>query len=88
MDNDARFKMVCQLVISVLVIALFGGFVFALFFFARQIDPSVKDVLTQISGGLLAAFGGIIGYWIGTSLSSSGKDRLISQLTNTQGTAR
>jgi protein-S-isoprenylcysteine O-methyltransferase Ste14 len=74
-------KLVFQLVISILVILGFFGFVFALFFFARAIDPSVKESLTQISGALIAAFGGVVGFWLGTSLSSASKDNTISQLT-------
>ena len=77
-----KFKLVCQLVISILVIVGFFAFVFALFFLAKSIDPSVKDSLTQISGGLLAAFTGICGFWLGTSLSSSSKDHTISNLSN------
>jgi len=76
-----KFKLICQLIISVIVILGFFGFVFALFFFARSIDPSVKESLTQISGALIAAFGGVVGFWLGTSLSSAGKDHTISQLT-------
>lgn len=84
----AQFKLICQLIVSTLVIAGFFAFVFALFFFARSIDPTVKDSLTQISGALIAAFGGVVGFWLGTSLSSSAKDATISQLSNAQGTAR
>jgi hypothetical protein len=76
-----NFKLICQLVISALVILGFYAFVFVFIFFARQIDPSVRDSLTQISGALIAAFGGVVGFWLGTSLSSSAKDQTISQLT-------
>lgn len=85
---SANFKLICQLVISAMVILGFYAFVFTFFFFAKQIDPSVRDSLTQISGALIAAFGGVVGFWLGTSLSSSSKDATISQLTNTQGTVR
>lgn len=77
-----QFKLVCQLIISIIVILGFFAFVFALFFLAKAIDPSVKDSLTQISGGLLAAFGGICGFWLGTSLSSAAKDHTINNLSN------
>lgn len=80
---NANFKLIAQLVVSVIVILGFFCFVFALFFYARAIDPSVRDVVTQISGALIAAFGGVIGYWLGTSLSSTSKDQTISQLTKT-----
>lgn len=78
---NTTMKLIAQLVISVLVIFGFFGFVFALFFYAKSIDPTVRDVVTQISGALIAAFGGVIGYWLGTSLSSTSKDQTISQLT-------
>ena len=78
---SAQFKLICQLVVSIIVILGFFGFVFALFFFAKSIDPTVRDSLTQISGALIAAFGGVVGFWLGTSLSSSAKDQTISQLT-------
>lgn len=74
-------KLIAQLVVSIVVIVGFYTFVFALFFFARSIDPGMKDVVIQISGALIAAFGGVIGFWIGTSLSSSAKDQTISNLT-------
>lgn len=78
---SAQFKLICQLVISLTVVLGFFGFVALLFFNAKQIDPSVKDSLTQISGALIAAFGGVVGFWLGTSLSSAAKDQTISQLT-------
>lgn len=84
---SAQFKLICQLVISAMVILGFYGFVFVFIFFAKSIDPTVKDSLTQISGALIAAFGGVVGFWLGTSLSSSAKDATISQLT-TQGSTR
>lgn len=74
-------KLIAQLVVSVIVILGFFAFVFALFFYARSIDPTVRDVVTQISGALIAAFGGVIGFWLGTSLSSAAKDQTINQLT-------
>lgn len=76
-----QFKLVCQLVVSIIVILGFFGFVFALFFFAQAIDPTVRDALTQISGALIAAFGGVVGFWLGTSLSSASKDQTISTLS-------
>lgn len=74
-------KLWFQLVISALVIAGFFAFVFALFFFAKAIDPSVKESLTLVTGSLIAAFTGVVGFWLGTSLSSVAKDQTISNLT-------
>lgn len=84
---SAQFKLICQLVISVIVILGFFVFVFALFFLAKAIDPSAKESLTLITGSLISAFAGICGFWLGTSLSSAAKDATISTLSN-QGTAR
>lgn len=78
----ANMKLACQLVVSVCVILPFWGFVFLLFFYARSIDPSVRDTITQITGALIAAFGAVIGFWIGTSLSSAAKDSTIEALTS------
>ena len=75
------FKLVCQLVISALVILGFYAFCFVFIFHAKEIDPNVKDALTQISGAMIAAFGGVVGFWLGTSLSSASKDHTISNLT-------
>ena len=78
----ANAKLLCQLAISVCVVLPFWGFVFLLFFYAKAIDPSVRDTITQITGALIAAFGAVIGFWIGTSLSSSAKDSTIEALTS------
>lgn len=75
------FKLGAQLFVSTLVIVGFFAFVFALFFFAKAIDPSVKESLTLVTGSLIAAFTGVCGFWLGTSLSSLSKDSTISNLT-------
>lgn len=82
-----QFRLVCQLIVSLAVVLPFWGFVFCLFFLAREIDPTVRDVVNQIAGAVVGAFLMAIGFWLGTSLSSSSKDQTISQLT-TQGSAR
>ena len=74
-------KLTFQLIVSLAVILPFWGFVAMIFFFGDQVDSSWRDTIQQITGGLLAAFGLAIGFWLGTSLSSASKDNTISQLT-------
>jgi hypothetical protein len=78
---SADKKLVCQLIVTLAVVLPFWGFVFCLFFYAREIDSSARDTVTQITGGLIAAFAGSIGFWLGTSASSAAKDATISTLT-------
>jgi uncharacterized membrane protein YeaQ/YmgE (transglycosylase-associated protein family) len=80
--------MLCQLVVSVLIIGPFWFYVYFLLTRAGAIDPSVKDSINQVTGAVLTFVAGIVGFWLGSSLSSSSKDATISQFTNTQGTAR
>jgi apolipoprotein N-acyltransferase len=76
-----KFKLVCQLAISLAIILGFFAYVFALFFLAKNIDPTVRESVTLITGALIATFTGVSAYWLGTSLSSSAKDATISNLT-------
>lgn len=81
-----KFKLICQLAISAMVLLGYYAFQYALFFHAKEIDATVRDVLVQNNGAQIGAFGLVVGYWIGTSLSSFSKDTTInSQLTKGNG---
>lgn len=84
---NAHFKLICQLVVTVLLIAPFWFYVYFLLTKAGSIDPSIKDSINQITGSVLTLVAGAAGFWLGTSLSSSAKDATISQLT-TPGSSR
>lgn len=68
-----------QLLISMVLLGGSFAFLYGVFFSGHAIDPSSKESLTQVTGGVLAIVGGVAGFWLGTSLSSLRKDSTISK---------
>lgn len=55
------------------------GFFALLYLLATQAIPAEnKDSMNLVIGSLLAAFGGIVGYFFGSSLGSSKKTELLN----------
>lgn len=69
-----------RVLISILAIAIYAAYVCALIFV--PIPTEMKDVINTAGGTLSGAFGLAIGYWIGSSASSSSKDKTITTLSN------
>lgn len=77
---------VSQLLISLVLLGGCFAFLYGVFFSGHAVDPSSKESLTQVTGGVLAIVSGVAGFWIGTSLSSLRKDSTISKsVKETQG---
>ena len=72
-----------QLLISLVLLGGSFAFLYGVFFSGHVIDPSSKESLTQVTGGVLAIISGVAGFWIGTSLSSLRKDSAISKSKET-----
>lgn len=66
-----------QLLISLVLLIGCYAFLYGVFFSGHPVDPSSKESLTQVTGGVLAIVSGVAGFWIGTSLSSLRKDSKI-----------
>lgn len=64
---------------SVLAVIVFAGFVVLLFL--RVIPDGMKDPLMLLAGAASAGYGQVLGYWLGSSAGSAGKDATISKLT-------
>lgn len=77
-------RLTFQFIITLAVIVPFWLFVYAIFFHGAMVDSSMRDTVNQVTGGIMTAFAGALGFWIGSSLSSSSKDHTISQLTTGQ----
>lgn len=72
--NRDLFHDLSQLLISLVLLAGGFAFLYGVFFSGHHIDPTSKESLTQVTGGVLALISGVAGFWIGTSLSSLRKD--------------
>jgi len=76
-----RLDRTAQLVVSMLVIGALFSCIGALFYCAyANIDlrGGVQEVLLVLTGVLAGAFKDVVGFWIGSSLSSSQKDSTIA----------
>lgn len=72
---------ISQLIIAVLV--LVGGFIFLykLFFGGVPVAPEHAESLLQVTGGVIGFIGTVIGFYLGTSLSSARKDQQSARIT-------
>lgn len=64
--------------ISILVIAAFIAYVFAII--RIPIPTDMKDVVNTAGGVLGGAFVSVVSYWIGSSSGSASKDKTIASL--------
>lgn len=64
--------------VSVLAVAVFGGFVYMLF--AKELPDGMKDALMLMAGAASAGFTQVLGYWLGSSAGSAQKTSLIEAL--------
>lgn len=77
--NRELFHDIAQLLISVILLGGCFAFLYGVFFSGVAIDPTSKESLIQVTGGVLALLSGVAGFWLGTSLSSLRKDSTISK---------
>lgn len=75
------FHDISQLLISIILLGGCFAFLYGVFFSGAAIDPTSKESLIQVTGGVLALLSGVAGFWLGTSLSSLRKDSTISKTT-------
>lgn len=68
-----------RVIVSVLAVAAFLGYVNLIIFHA--IPPDMKDVVNTAGGLLGGAFTLVVNYWLGSSAGSSAKDKTITSLT-------
>lgn len=66
-------------VVSVLAVAVFGGFVGMLF--VKSVPTEMKDALMLMAGSAAAGFGSVLNYWLGSSAGSAQKTSLVEALT-------
>ena len=71
--------MMIRAAVTFAVVVLTGLVFFALFF--APLPTENRDTVFMMAGGVMAAFGLAIGYWLGSSQSSAGKDHTIQALT-------
>lgn len=64
-----------QLLVSVLYIL--GGFALLVYVLTVGYTESNRDLIMMVAGFAISALTSILGYWIGTSLSSSKKTELM-----------
>lgn len=67
--------------VSLIVIVAYCGATLLLFFY--PLPDASKETVTMMFGGLNIAFGGVVGYWIGSSNNSQKKDATIATLATT-----
>jgi len=72
------FHDVAQLIIAVILIVGVFVFLYALYFGGHNVDPTLRESLIQVVGGVIGIVGTIVGFYFGTSLSSVRKDAVIS----------
>lgn len=73
--------MIVRAAISFMVLALLALAGAALVFVPIPADN--RDAFTMLLGALTGTgFGGVLGYWVGSSQSSAGKDHTIAALTD------
>lgn len=74
---------IAQLVIAIILIVAIFLFLYMLYFGGRTVDPTLRESLVQVVGGLIGIAGTVVGFYFGTSLSSARKDATINEMTTT-----
>lgn len=67
---------VAQLIIAALVIVAFMAMGVALIFARTDFPPGIKEVVLIFTGALITSFKDVVGYYLGSSLSSQRKDEI------------
>jgi hypothetical protein len=65
-------------VVSVLAIAVFGGFVAMLFL--KVVPTDMKEALLLLGGSAATGYGMVLSYWLGSSSGSAAKDATITKV--------
>ncbi len=81
---NPNVKLLCQMIISLAIIGPFWWFAHEIVFNGASIDPGVREIASIIIGNVVPLVTGIAGFWIGSSLSSSAKDHVISQVATSK----
>lgn len=65
------------IIVSVLVL---GGFLaVSVLLFTKSIPPESKEIALMLLGGLNSMASGVVGYWVGSSIGSRNKERLLTE---------
>lgn len=65
-------------VVSVMAVGVFGGMIYMLF--TGTVPSELRDALMILVGTSGSGYTAVLGYWLGSSSSSSNKDALIARL--------
>lgn len=77
---NANLKMLVQFLITTEIIGLLV-WMLHIVVASPDITPAARDVLNTVLYQIVPLVTGLVGFWVGTSLSSSAKDHTISNLT-------
>ena len=65
-----------RLIVSLAIIVGFFGFSYVVI--KTPIEPQMRDVVLQVTGGLIGLLTVVVGYYVGSSAGSKSKDKAIS----------
>jgi hypothetical protein len=69
--------------VSVSVIVVFGFITITVLYMTQKMNGNaVPEILSILLGALATNFTAVVGYWIGSSASSSSKDATIQNMAN------
>jgi len=69
--------------VSVSVIVVFGFITITVLYMTQKLNGNaVPEILSILLGALATNFTAVVGYWIGSSASSSSKDATIQNMAN------
>jgi len=72
-----------RVIVSIIVVA--GFLAVTILYMTQKLNgANVPEILSILLGALATNFTAVIGYWIGSSASSSAKDTTISNMANKQ----
>lgn len=80
-----KLKYCGQYIVSLFVVIFFGGVTVSLLYLNKDLSTTIKDVLLVLVGVLASAFKDVVGYWIGSSHSSSVKQETLDGIARTTG---
>jgi len=82
MIDRLKPKDVAQLILGGLIVI--GFFALLVVLALVKIPPENKDIMLMVVGGLIGCFVTVVGYYFGSSSSSSTKDKTISDIASTK----
>lgn len=76
-----RSSVVSATIVSVLVTLILCVLIVLIFMIKTDLNPNIADFAKVLGGAIVAKFGTVVDYWLGSSAGSRNKDDTISNIT-------